>query len=250
MRQLSILLIFILPICIYAQDYIDIYNKGVEAQNSQQYATAIEQYKKCLELKPDFAKALTNIGVTHYNWALSHYNEADYDACMKQLDNAERYKAKDPNIPHLRGNCYHEQKAYNKAIDQYSAAIKMTEKPAPYYAARAWSYSGLNNHEARMKDMLMAAQSDPENASYQYHCGKFKQEVSQEAYKSAIDHYNAAIEIDPEYEDAYRERGAYYMTFGQFKNALPDLLRAKELGAEDVDSFIEAAKFELQSQQD
>ncbi len=249
MNLLHLFLLLLIPSFFLAQDHISVYNKGVEAQKSQRYQEAIEHYKTCLKIQPKFSKALSNIGIAHYNMALQNYENKAYESALEQLNKAQKYRPEDPKIAYMQGNCKHEQGNYQEAVKQYDIAIKMTDKAALFYAARAWSNNAMNQQEQGLKDMQSAAKADSSKASYPYHCGRFKQEISQKLYKTAVQDFDAALAIDPNYEEAYRERGAYFMTFGQFKKALPDLLRAKELGAEDVDSFIDAAKFELQTQQ-
>ena len=139
------------------------------------------------------------------------------------------------------------QKKYTEALSAYGKAIELSDKPAHCYASRAWVYNDLHDNKNRLADMKKAVELEPNNAKYQYNCGKFKQEVNQEEYKTALANYNKAIELDAEYKEAYTERAAYYMTFQQFEKALPDLKKAKSMGA-DVEHLIEAAQFELEMQ--
>ena len=145
----------------------------------------------------------------------------------------------------MSGCCHQEQKLYKTAINDFTKAIEHTDYPAAYYCARSWVYNDLNDHKSRLSDIKKAVEYEPENAEYQFQCGKFKQEVSQEEFKTAINNYNKAITIKPDFTEAYTERAAYYMTFQKFSKALPDLKKAKELGA-DVDHLIEAVNFEME----
>ncbi len=245
MSPLYLFLLLIISTVAQAQDHVSIFNKGVEAQNNQHYKEAIQYYQKCLDLQPDYIKARHGIGAAQYNWALQNYRNKAYAAAIDLFNKAEAYNIEDPNIAYMRGICFKEQGQYQEAIKQYDKAIGLSKKPASIYAARAWANSAMHLHEQRLIDMQKAAQSDAKNARYHYYCGKFKQEVSHEVYKTALQNFDLALEIDFSYKEAYRERGAYYMTFGQFKKALPDLLKAKALGDKEVDALIDAAQYEL-----
>jgi Tfp pilus assembly protein PilF len=51
-------------------------------------------------------------------------------------------------------------------------------------------------------------------------------------HQRAIDDLDKAIRLDPQYEDAYYNRGIAYRNLGQQKIADRDFARAKELGVE------------------
>jgi len=48
-------------------------------------------------------------------------------------------------------------------------------------------------------------------------------------YGEAIEEYNKAIELNPNYAIAYAERGQAYFELGQYDLAIPDLAKAIEL---------------------
>jgi len=242
-----IFLSLLLPIALIAQEDIKHYNEGVKAHNANDYETALESYKKCLSINPKNKDAKTNIGIVYYNQSLEYYNKKDYDKSIECSNNALKYDPKNSNIFYMIGVCHKDQKKYTEAIAAYTKAIEMSTKPASLYSARAWAYTDLHDNKNRLADMKKAVEYEPENAEYQYWCGKSKQEISTEEFKTAIKNYNKAIELKPDYKDAYTERAAYYMTFQKYEKALPDLKKAKELGA-DVDHLIEAAKFEMEMQ--
>jgi tetratricopeptide (TPR) repeat protein len=242
-----IFLSLLLPITLIAQEDIKHYNEGVKAQNANDYETAIKCYKKCLLINSKNKDAQTNIGISYYNQSLDYYNKKHYEESIESNNNALKYDPKNSSIYYIIGACHQEQKKYKEAIVNYTKAIGMSSKPASLYSARAWVYSELHDHKSSLSDMEKAVEHEPDNAQYQYWCGKTKQEIGTDEFKTALKNYNKAIELKPDYKDAYTERAAYYMTFQKFKKALPDLAKAKELGA-DVDHLIEAAKFEMEMQ--
>ncbi|BDS15261.1 tetratricopeptide repeat protein [Aureispira anguillae] len=248
MRTLITFLIFV-PFFLIAQEDIQQYNKGVKAHNANDYPTAIDCYQKCLAINPKNKDALNNIGIAYYNHSLEFFNQKDYDKSIEYCQKALKYNAKNPDIHYMIGLALRNQKKYTEAIASYSKAIELSEQPASLYAARAWIYNDLHQHKSRLADMKKAVEHEPTNAEYQFHCGKFKQEVSPEEFKTAGENYNKAIELNPNYVEAYTERAAFYMTFEKFEKALVDLKKAKELGA-DVSHLIEAAQFELEMQND
>ena len=247
LAKMVIALFFLLPFGLMAQEDIKHYNEGVKAHNAQNYEAAIACYKKCLSINPDNKDAINNLGIVYYNQSLNYYNKKDYDKCIEYCKTSLKYDPKNANSYYMIGTAQKEQKKYNESIATYQSAVKLSDKPADIYAAIAWVYNDLHDNKNKLVYMKKAVELAPKQAEYQFHCGKFKQEVSTEEFKTAIENYNKAIELKADYTEAYTERAAFYMTFQQFDKALPDLEKAKELGA-DVGHLIEAAKFELEDQ--
>lgn len=250
MRLLPLLLLlFLLPLSVWAQDEIACYNKGVQAHNDGDYMNAINWYKKCLEQNAKNKDAKHNLGIAYYNQSLIYFNQKNYTQSINYAQQSLEQQAEHANAYQMIGSSYKAQRNYAEAIKAYTRAIEYSKKPADVYAARAWVYNDLHDHKNRLADMKKAVELAPDNARYQFQCGKYKQEVNQEEFKTALENYNKAIELKPDYTEAYTERAAYYMTFRQFAKALPDLEKAKSLGA-DVEHLIEAAKFEMEDAND
>jgi tetratricopeptide (TPR) repeat protein len=250
MRYLLILL-FLAPLALFAQSEEEVlyYNKGVKAHNEGDYISAIQCYEKCLVKNPEHADAKRNMSVVYYNQSLAAFNSNKFDESIQHSNDALRFAPTNPEVYALRANVHVRQKRYQEAIADFTRAIENSSEPAAYYASRAWVYNDLLDNVNRLADMERAAELEPTNAKYQFLAGKYKQRSTQDRYKLALNNYNKAIELDPNYTEAYTERAAYFMTFGDFNKALTDLRQAEKLGG-DVKHLIEAAQFELEMQEE
>jgi tetratricopeptide (TPR) repeat protein len=244
-----LLFLFLIPLSLFAQEEVEQYNNAVKAHNSGDYAKAIECYEKCLKINPNNKDAYANIGIVYYNRSLTAFNNKEYDKCIQYSEKNLSYQPDNSEAYYMIGSTQQIQKKYTEAIASYTQALKINTTSARFYAARAWVYNDLNDNKARLADMKKAVEYEPENATYQFNCGKFKQSISSEEFKTAGKNYTKAIELNPKYMEAYTERAAFYMTFQEFKKALVDLNKAKELGA-DVAHLVEAARFELEMQEE
>lgn len=245
-------LFFILACCpLFAIGQADIehYNAGVKAHQAKDYPTAISCYKKCLAANPENMDAKNNLGVLYYNQGLEAYNKQQYSACIEKSQLAIPYLKESSKAYEMIGNSYKTMNKHQEALKAYDDAIEQYPKAAHLHAAKAWVYQDLNNTKARLASMEKAVALEPNNAEYQFHCGKFKQQVTPEVFKTALANYNKAIELNPEYTEAYVERAAYHMTFQDFKKAMVDLKKAEKMGA-DVSHLMEAAQFELEMQEE
>ncbi len=244
MKILILFFAFLLPLGLMAQTDVEEYNRGVAVHSSDPFA-ATKHYTKCLAINPKHSNA-------YYNRALLHFNNNQYDKALEDCSNALKYDDKHAAAYGLRGLCYKQKENIDKAIQDFSKEIKyLTDKKikATAYFNRAWTYSMQLKNKEKLADLQKAVELQPENIEYQYECGRAKFEVGGEVYESAIKNFTKVIELDPKHKEAYTERATYNMTFQHFKEALADLKIAKKMGA-DVDHLLEAAKFELEMQED
>ncbi len=64
------------------------------------------------------------------------------------------------------------------------------------------------------------------------------QKHNEENYSQSIEDYDKAIELNPEYVDAYNNRGNAYDDLGEYQQAIEDYDKAIELNPEDPDAYI------------
>lgn len=243
MKTLYVLCLFLVPYIGFAQTANDYINKGVEAHNQQNFKTAISHYSKAIEIDP---KAV----LAYSNRATAYYSAKSYQQALADCDKLLTLDANNYTAHYVAGVIYKTQNDYTKAIDFLTKAIAAKPEDANTRYNRAWAYWESLDHKNGLIDMKKLAEIAPDEAEYHYWCGKWKHEVSEEEYKTAIKDYNKAIALNDKYVEAYVERGAYYMTEGNFKLALKDFTAAKKIDPNvEVDHYIEAAQFELEMQE-
>jgi tetratricopeptide (TPR) repeat protein len=100
----------------------------------------------------------------------------------------------DPAFYYKRGNAYYDSKNYEKAISDYSEAIRLGPKNAATYYKRGNAYFDSKNYEKATSD------------------------------------YSEAISLDPKDAIAYYNRGRAYRELGKNAEAQADFDKAKQLG--------------------
>ena len=107
------------------------------------------------------------------------------------------------------GYAYKDKKNYDKAYDYFTKAIETTPTLAHAYYERAKITDEIRGKpEEAILDFKKVLQYDPE--SYVGYFAKGKIEEKQQRYDSAIESYNKAIELYPDYAWAYVNRGLTY----------------------------------------
>ncbi len=139
-------------------------------------------------------------------------------------------------IAHInRGIAYEASGQPAKAVADYDAALAMTD-PAPTDTQRAEifnnrgvAYMGMDKHQDdALKDLSEAIELRPDYAEAYANRGRIY--VDRESYQEAIADFDKAIELSPGLSQAYGNRGLAYQNLGDDENATRDYTKAIELG--------------------
>jgi len=120
MKPLLILLMFVLPIVLFAESSKNFIRDGNKMYNKGKYNDAEVQYRKSLESNPKSAKAQYNLGNSLFKQ--DKYGEATekyIDLTNKKLDKQELAATY-----HNLGNSYLKDKKYKESIDAYKNALR------------------------------------------------------------------------------------------------------------------------------
>jgi len=193
-NRLSLILIFITALLFfgcatgskkYAEDF---FNEGVLWYQKGEYDRAVDEFSKALEMSPEEREAY----VIYYNRGLAYYKNRDYDKAIDdftksiQLTPGERparkqvheiydswMEIKPPfpkiqyelfNVHKARGDAWFCKEAYQRAIDDYSLALKYGEqrKERPFvYDSRGWAWFQKGDYDKAIDDFTMALAIDP-----------------------------------------------------------------------------------------
>ncbi len=141
----------------------------------------------------------------------------------------------DTNAYVRRGIAYRDQGDRERAIAEFSQAIFLDPKNADAYYNRGRDLKALGRKrwaEAK-SDLAMAISLDPKNAKVHYVLGDIM--IGENDIQGALAEYTQAIEIDPNYEDAYYSRGTLYgILLNRYEEGERDLKKAISLNETDA----------------
>ena len=134
-----------------------------------------------------------------------------------------------------RGMIYLEQGEYQLAIDAFDEAIRLDPQDAIAYYNRGIAYNGQGRGDTRgaarfnraKQDFDQAIRLNPQADAY-YNRGVAYRNLGQ--YENAIEDFDEATSLDPQYAEAYYLRGSVYGALGKSVEAERDFAKAKELG--------------------
>jgi tetratricopeptide (TPR) repeat protein len=150
------------------------------------------------------------------------YNESeDYDKAIADFSTAVRH---DPNdtIAHCgRAAAYYRKADFAKALVDYENVIRLKPRSSDGYKGRGLCYGSMRRYDEAVSDFTECVRINPRDTwAYSHRGGAY---YCQGKALEAIRDCDAAIAIDPENPDAYLFRGAAYAdlrAYGRAQNEL------------------------------
>ena len=92
--------------------------RGISLYKTEDYKTAIEMYKKAIELDSNFASA-------YYNWGLALYYQKDYQGAIEKYSKAAELDPNYASAYYNWGNALSDQKDYKGAIEKFQKVAEL-----------------------------------------------------------------------------------------------------------------------------
>lgn len=158
---------------------------------------------------------------------ISHQSQGDYDRALADYSDAIRLDASLVFAYSKRGALLVNQKAQvRKAIDDFSAALVLTPGDGDLLAQRGDAYGALGDYGAALSDLNRAVIASPMSAETLVRRGLVKARLND--VQGAAADYTAALALDAHSVDALVNRAAIFSTSGQTSRAIEDLDTAIE----------------------
>ena len=126
----------------------------------------------------------------------------------------------DAEAYYKRGVEYDEKGDYDKAISEFTEAIRLKPDYAEAYSRRGTAYVYKEDYDKAISDLNEAIRLNPKyEKAYYWRGGAY---FDKKDYDRAISDYNEAIRLDPKYDRAYYWRGNAYYGKGYYNKAIAD----------------------------
>ncbi len=203
------------------------YQKGRIEEDSQQYAKAIELFKKACELDPTnesafLHRATANYKIGRVDEALYNVNRSimiqpdnsraiafratvyqtmkDYDRAVADLADAARRDSSNPDYLVTEGGIEEERGNFSRAADLYAAALTIKPDSAEIHLKRAAALKSTDNPQAALDECSQAIAFKPKDAGG-YAC-RADYYVRQGQFPAAVSDLNQALAIRPDFPQA------------------------------------------------
>jgi len=172
-------------------------DKGIELYDLGKYEEAITYFKKALEIDPNNAHALNNIG-------RAYAQLADYEIAKKYFEQAIQI---DPNYQNALSNLGHVYQIlgkYEEAIKYYEESLKINPNNIEVIKNTGYTLSELDKHEESIEYFKKALEIDPNDANVLNYMGVELGKLGK--YEEANKAFDKALEIDPNNSDVLKNK--------------------------------------------
>jgi tetratricopeptide (TPR) repeat protein len=155
----------------------------------------------------------------------------DYDRAIADYTAALRLEPNNPRPMNLRGIAYRLKGEYDAAIADYDAVLKREPNNAQTYNNRGQAYRWKGDYDRALADFNQAIKLNPTYPlSYGGRAAVYRLKLD---FPRAIADHNMAIRYNSQFPPAYYNRGTTYEAQGDYPRALADYRQALALGAKN-----------------
>ena len=127
-----------------------------------------------------------------------------------------------------RGMRYRDNEEYDKAIQDFTKALRLKPGWSWTLIARGHAYSWSKRHTEAIADQELAVKLDPSDVAYS---ARGMDLMAAGELDRALADFNKSIELNPKRFYAYLNRGHLYMKRSKHREALSDYRMALEIGS-------------------
>jgi lipoprotein NlpI len=147
-------------------------------------------------------------------------DKQDYDRAIADYSEAIKLDPKNAVAFYDRGLAYYSKQDYDHAIADYSVAIKLDPKDAWAFDARGLTYYDKQDFDRAIADYSVAIKLDPKNARVFSNRGEAYR--AKQDFDRAIADFNEAVKLDPKKAAAFERRAAAYYAKQSYDRAIAD----------------------------
>lgn len=221
-----IMLIF-LNLSVFCQIAVELYYSGIEKSTMRDYAGAVADFSKAIQLNPKFAEAYFERGKTNI-WG----NGVSFQEGILDFNKAIELNPTFSEAYLERASAKFFSNDFMGSIQDFNKVIELVPN-AEAYKGRALAKSSLQDFRGAIGDFSKAIELTPSDAFLFLWRGQNKGNLKD--YNGAIEDFNEAIGLDPNNAEFYYERGIIKIELSktvpdQKNSGCLDLSKAGELG--------------------
>jgi formylglycine-generating enzyme required for sulfatase activity/Tfp pilus assembly protein PilF len=173
------------------------------------------------------AQSTTDRVIAYIERGNAYYSTGDHDRAIADYSEAIKLDGKNAAGYANRALAYQGKGDYDHALSDYNQAISLNSNNALAFSHRASLFSAKGEYDRAVADLSKAITLDPKNIfTYQLRCFVY---LNRKDYDHAIADCNEAIRLDPNSDYSLSLRGFVYASRGSFDLAFADCAKAIKL---------------------
>jgi tetratricopeptide (TPR) repeat protein len=213
--------------------------KGKEYLSKSEYDQAIDCFTEILKIDSEYPLAYIYLGMTYYEQ--ENYRKA-IEKLTKGIELAERIMNHKPYDPIIEKITKAYQKGSITAMLDETLFLKKKEELncssilSEAYLFRGDSYLKTGSHKRASTDFHKTIELGTNNPYVYTELASISSDESE--FEKAIEYNNKAIELNPEFVEAYINRGLAYSHIGNHNCAEKDFSKARDLKPDFIEAYI------------
>ena len=203
-------------------------NAALAHRNSDDYQAAIESCSKALDLNPRMTAAL-------YVRGRVYVDTQEFDSAIEDFNRMVELNPDHLGAYHGRGIAYNEKGDFDRAIDDLDKVIELDSDFYPAYVSRGISYDRKGDFDRAISEFNKALELNPDYTNA-YNCRGIVY-AHKGDFAAAIEDYDKAIQLAPDEANYYGNLGEAHLHLSDWGKAKANLLAAREMGSDIVQSF-------------
>ena len=193
---------------------------GASNAGLMQFDDAIDNYKKALKIKPNYAEA-------YYNMGIALKMKGDLEAAIDSYKNALEIKSDYAEAYYNMGNALKKKGDLEAAIDSYKNALEIKSDYVEAYYNLGIALMKKGDLEAAIDSYKHALKIKPDHFMAYINMGIIQKDKGD--LEAAIDSYENALKIKPDYAEAYYNIGDVLRDKGDLESAIDSYKKAIEI---------------------
>lgn len=242
------------------KDFFESANRKMQQGN---YAGALQDYSRSIELDPSYPQVFTNRGLLKHLFfndpqgAIQDFTQAitiapfsveayvnrgatkesilDLDGAIRDLDRAIQLNPNLFEAYNARGSVYKRKKEYVRAYQDYSDAIRCNPKSAVVYSNRAFVLTNLGKWDLGLLDANRAIELDPKYAKAYYCRATIYFQINR--WQESLKDFNQSIALNPQYAEPYHSRALLKEGLKDIDGAIQDYTTMISMNPKSGESY-------------
>jgi lipoprotein NlpI len=179
------------------------------------------------------------LAIAYNNRGIGYDEKRDYNRAIQDFSQAIRLDPSYAIAYNNRGNAYRDKQDYDSAIRDYSQAIRLDPSYVIAFNNRGNAYRYKQDFDSAIRDYSQAIRLNPKyaiaynNRGYAY--------FEKKDYDRAIQDFSQAIRLDPKYAIAYSNRGNAYLSKNDYSRAIEDYRQTLQLDPKNAGAYANRA---------
>jgi tetratricopeptide (TPR) repeat protein len=216
-----------------------LYLKGLNVSRSGNWLRALQYFRQCLEIDPDFSPA-------HYEIGLLYYKNGHGEEALPHLIRAVELNGQNIQYHFALANVYLALNQPGQALEIYKKLEKMNSEPSPaLYLNMGIAYKAMVDFERAKECFHRSIQLAPQNPEALDHLGRLYLEQGRHEEAKVV--FQKLVKLNPNYLGAHQALGYLYAKESNWQKAIDEwnLILAFQPHREDLLYQVSKAQIKL-----